>query len=63
MIKNNRYNTKHLQQNIELANKNMNNINYNLNKDYSNETINGNMINILVKIKVLIKMKIQIEKK
>ena len=63
MIKNNRYNTKHLQQNIELADKNMNNINYNLNKDYSNETINGNMINILVKIKVLIKMKIQIEKK
>ena len=47
MINNNRYNTKQLQ-NIELANKNLNNINYNFNKDYSYEVINGNMINNLV---------------
>ena len=60
MINNNKHKAKHLQ-NIELANKNMNNINYNLNKDYSNEAINGKMIYILGKIKVLIKMKIQIE--
>ena len=38
-------------QNIELANKNKNNINYNLNKDYSYETFNGNMTNNLVKNK------------
>ena len=35
-------------QNIGLANKNLNNINYNLHKDYSYEVINGNMINNLV---------------
>ena len=35
-------------QNIGLANKNLNNINYNFNKDYSYEVINGNMINNLV---------------
>ena len=54
MIKYNRYNTKQLQ-NIELANKNMNNINYNLNKDYSYEAINGNMINNLFTNKSAIK--------
>ena len=47
MINNNRCNTKQLQ-NIELANKTINNINYNLHKDYSSEVINGNMINNLV---------------
>ena len=47
MINNNRYNTKQLQ-NIELANKNLNYINYNFIKDYSYEVINGNMINNLV---------------
>ena len=47
MINNNRYNTIQLQ-NIELTNKNMNNINYNLNKDYSYEAINGNITNNLV---------------
>ena len=47
MINNNRYNTKHWK-NMELANKSMNNINYNLNKDYSYEAINGIMINNLV---------------
>ena len=36
---------------IELANKNLNNIKYNFNKDYSYEVINGNMINNLVKNK------------
>ena len=50
---NNRQYTKQLQ-NIELVNKNMNNINNNLNKDYSHETFNGfngNMTNNLVKKK------------
>ena len=47
MINNNRYNKKQFQ-NIGLANKNLNNINYNFNKDYSYEVINGNMINNLV---------------
>ena len=54
MINNNRYNTKQLQ-NIELANKNVNNINYNLHKDYSYEVINGNMINNIVSNKSAIK--------
>ena len=52
MINNNRYNTKQLQ-NLGLANKNLNNINYNFIEDYSYEVIKWNMINDLVINKVI----------